>query len=168
MNFLDNEVPSVGNITSPKVYARNCPDLKKVGRDIYDLLNVLPKKRQAWKRRVVSVEIKPDHLYSPQEVAAVLRVATCGPIFKTSWKADRNGISILTSWPLLPSASAESRLRSRADLCRTLQIDKPPSRNAAGMDSYRAHPCVSYGPGVAVRSRQGRRLAGRARGRFVR
>jgi hypothetical protein len=75
MNFLDNEVPSVGNITSPKVYARNCPDLKKVGRDIYDLLNVLPKKRQAWKRRVVSVEIKPDHLYSPQEVAAVLSVS---------------------------------------------------------------------------------------------
>lgn len=54
----------------------NCqPDLKSIGQDIYDLLSVPPKKRQPWKKRLVSVEIKPDHLYSPQEVAAVLSVS---------------------------------------------------------------------------------------------
>jgi len=75
MNFPHNEVPSVGNITSLKMYARNCPDLTKVGQDIYDLLNAPPKKRQAWKKRVVNVDIKPDHMYSPKEVATVLSVS---------------------------------------------------------------------------------------------
>jgi hypothetical protein len=37
--------------------------------------NMQPKRRQAWKKRVVSVEIKPDHTYSPREVAAVLSVS---------------------------------------------------------------------------------------------
>jgi hypothetical protein len=75
MNFSYNEVPSVGNIISQEMYVRNCPDLKEVGQQIYDLLNVPPKKRQACKRRAVSVEIKPDHRYSPKEVRAVLSVS---------------------------------------------------------------------------------------------
>ena len=75
MNFSYNEVPSVGNIISQEMYVRNCPDLKEVGQQIYDLLNVPPKKRQACKRRAVSVEIKPDQRYSPKEVRAVLSVS---------------------------------------------------------------------------------------------
>jgi len=36
---------------------------------------VPPKNRQTWKKRVVNVEIKPDHMYSPREVGAVLSVS---------------------------------------------------------------------------------------------
>jgi hypothetical protein len=75
MNFSHNEVPCVGDITSLEIYAPSCPDLTEVGQQIYDLLNMQPKRRQAWKKRVVSVEIKPDHTYSPREVAAVLSVS---------------------------------------------------------------------------------------------
>ena len=75
MSLLKNEIGNLNNIPSLKNYQSNSPDLKKVGQDIYDLLNVPPKKRQAWKRRAVSVEIKPDHMYSPQEFAAVLSVS---------------------------------------------------------------------------------------------
>jgi len=75
MSLSHNEIPNLSNIPSLKSYARNRPDLTEVGQQIYDLLNVHPKKRRAWKKRVVSIEIKPDHLYSPQEVAAVLSVS---------------------------------------------------------------------------------------------
>jgi hypothetical protein len=75
MNISQNEVPSGGNITSLKTYAQNYPDLRKVGQDIYDLLNVPPTIRQAWKKRVVSVDIKPDHLYGSKEVKVVLSVS---------------------------------------------------------------------------------------------
>jgi hypothetical protein len=75
MSLSHNEIPNLSNIARLKQYAWNNPDLKKVGQDIYDLLNVPPRNRQAWKKRVVSVEIKPDHTYSPREVAAVLSVS---------------------------------------------------------------------------------------------
>ena len=39
------------------------------------LLDDLQNGKPDWKKRLVSVEIKPDHLYSPQEVAAVLSVS---------------------------------------------------------------------------------------------
>jgi hypothetical protein len=75
MSLSQNEIRNLSHIASLKNYACDKPDLTTVGQDIYDLLKVPPKKRQAWKRRVVSVEIKPDHMYSPQEVAAVLSVS---------------------------------------------------------------------------------------------
>ncbi len=75
MSLSHNEIPNVSNIPSLKNYAWSKPDLKKVGQDIYDLLNVPPKRRQAWKKRVVNVEIKPDHLYGPKEVKVVLGVS---------------------------------------------------------------------------------------------
>jgi hypothetical protein len=75
MSVSHDEIPNLSNIPSLKSYAWSEPDLKQVGQDIYDLLNVPPKKRQAWKRRVVSVEIKADHMYSPKEVGAVLSVS---------------------------------------------------------------------------------------------
>lgn len=50
------------------------PDLAKVGKDIYDLLNAL-KPKLAWKRERISVEIHPGQFYSPREVAAVLSVS---------------------------------------------------------------------------------------------
>ena len=38
-------------------------------------LNVPPKRRLPWKKCVVSVEVKPDHLYGPKEVRIVLGVS---------------------------------------------------------------------------------------------
>jgi hypothetical protein len=75
MSLSHDEIPNLSNVASLKQYGWNNPDLKNAGQDIYDLLNVPPKKRQEWKTREVSVEIKPDHLYSPQEFAAVLSVS---------------------------------------------------------------------------------------------
>jgi len=51
------------------------PDLTSIGQSIYDALNNPPRQEQGWKKRRTTVEIKPDHLYSPREVAAVLSVS---------------------------------------------------------------------------------------------
>lgn len=75
MSLLNDESRNLANIPSLKNYASDTPDLKKVGQDIYDLLKVPSKKWHSWKRSVVRVEIKPDHMYSPREVAAVLSVS---------------------------------------------------------------------------------------------
>lgn len=72
MSFFHNGICNPPNILS---LHNDKPDLRRVGQDIYDVFNVPPQKKQAWKKRLVHVEIKPDHLYSPQEVAAVLSVS---------------------------------------------------------------------------------------------
>jgi integrase len=56
MSLSHNEIGNLTSIPSLKNYASDNPDLKTVGQDIYDLLNVPPKKRQAWKQRVVGKE----------------------------------------------------------------------------------------------------------------
>ena len=75
MSLLHNDISNLPTLPSPKNYHSESPDLRKVGQDIHDLLNVPPKIRQAWKRRVVSVEIKPNQMYSPKEFGAVLSVS---------------------------------------------------------------------------------------------
>lgn len=75
MRLSRNEIGYLNNIPSMEPCVSRKPDLKKVGRDIYDLLNMLSEKRQAWKARSVNVEIKPDHLYGPKEVRVVLGVS---------------------------------------------------------------------------------------------
>lgn len=75
MSVSHNEIRNLSNIASLKQHEGNNPDLTKVGKDIYDLLTVPPMRRQAWKTRVVSVEIKPDQLYGPKEVKVVLGVS---------------------------------------------------------------------------------------------
>ena len=52
-----------------------CLDLKSVGQNIYNLLNMQVEAQQNWKKRRVDVELNPDYLYSPREVAAVLSVS---------------------------------------------------------------------------------------------
>ena len=74
MNLSHNEMGNLNNIPGMKPYAWSKPDLTKLGHDIYDLLRV-PEKRQTWKRRVIDVEITPDHLYGPKEVMVVLCVS---------------------------------------------------------------------------------------------
>jgi len=62
-------------ITSLKIRSGGKPDLRKVGQQIYDLLNIPPRKRESWKKRMKDVQIKPDHLYGPKEVKVVLGVS---------------------------------------------------------------------------------------------
>jgi hypothetical protein len=75
MSLSHTGVLNLSNIPGLKNYAWTKPDLWQIGQGIYDLLNVPPKKRQVWKTRVVSVEIKPDHLYGPKEVRVALGVS---------------------------------------------------------------------------------------------
>jgi hypothetical protein len=75
MPLTPDEIRSLRGVASRKVYSWGKPDLRKVGQDIYDLLNIAPKKREAWKKRVKDVQIKPDHLYGPKEVKVVLGVS---------------------------------------------------------------------------------------------
>jgi hypothetical protein len=75
MSPSHNTIRNPSKFLSLKQCAWNNPDLTQVGQDIYDFLNVTPTKSQGWKRRVVSVEIKSDHMYSPKEVGAVLSVS---------------------------------------------------------------------------------------------
>jgi len=75
MSLSKNEIDNLNKIPSMEPCAWSKPNLKKVGRNIYDLLNMPSTKRQAWKARPVNVEIKPDHLYGPKEVRVVLGVS---------------------------------------------------------------------------------------------
>ena len=76
MSLLPNELCIPHSVTSAKPHAWSQPDLARVGHDIYDQLTGRPREnKQSWKRRLGSVEIKSDHLYSPKEVAVVLSVS---------------------------------------------------------------------------------------------
>lgn len=76
MSLLLNDLCIPHSVTSVNMQAWSQLDLSQVGHDIYDQLTGRPREnRESWKRRLVSVEIKSDHLYSPKEVAAVLSVS---------------------------------------------------------------------------------------------
>ena len=75
MSLFTNDLCVLHPVTTANLQTWSQPDLAQVGYDIYNQLNRPREKRQMWKRRVGSVEIKPDYLYSPREVAAVLSVS---------------------------------------------------------------------------------------------
>jgi hypothetical protein len=50
-------------------------DLRKVGKDIYELLTYPGRRGFKHRARKQTVELKPDKLYSPSEVAALLNVS---------------------------------------------------------------------------------------------
>jgi hypothetical protein len=76
MSLLTNDVSILRSVGTGKMNGWNQPDLSQVGHDIYDQLTGRPREnKQSWKRRLGSVEIKSDHLYSPKEVAVVLSVS---------------------------------------------------------------------------------------------
>ena len=51
------------------------PDLHKVGQDIYDALRCSGRRGYKYRARQRHVELKPEHLYTPGEVAAILNVS---------------------------------------------------------------------------------------------
>jgi hypothetical protein len=73
--MVPHEIRSLRSATSATAHTWEKPDAGKAGRDIYQLLNIPAKKQTAWKRQRDNVEIKPDYLYSPREVAAILSVS---------------------------------------------------------------------------------------------
>ncbi|HXQ33305.1 MAG TPA: hypothetical protein VN843_04715 [Anaerolineales bacterium] len=76
MSLLTNDVSILRSVGTGKMNGWNQPDLSQVGHDIYHQLTGRPREnKQSWKRRLGSVEIKSDHLYSPKEVAVVLSVS---------------------------------------------------------------------------------------------
>ena len=50
-------------------------DLRKVGKDIYELLTYPGRRSFKQRARKQTVELKPDKLYTPSEVAALLNVS---------------------------------------------------------------------------------------------
>ncbi len=50
-------------------------DLRKVGKDIYELITYSGRRSFKQRARKRTVELKPDNLYSPSEVAALLNVS---------------------------------------------------------------------------------------------
>jgi hypothetical protein len=76
MSLLPNDLCVPNTVTSVNEYAWSQPDLSRVGHDIYyQLTRKLHENARSWKKRLGSVEIKSDHLYSPKEVASVLSVS---------------------------------------------------------------------------------------------
>jgi hypothetical protein len=68
-----DEIRSFRSLTA---YSWNKPDLHKVGKDIYELITH-PHRSRGFKQRArkQTVELKPDKLYTPSEVAALLNVS---------------------------------------------------------------------------------------------
>jgi hypothetical protein len=51
------------------------PDLRKVGKDIYELLTNTGRRGYKQRMRKRTIKIEPDRLYAPSEVAAILNVS---------------------------------------------------------------------------------------------
>ncbi len=76
MNTFENHDHNLYSVGMTNMPASKCPDLMSIGQDIYRHLNPQAEKEQDWKKRLPVVEIiRPHHLYSPKEVAAVLSVS---------------------------------------------------------------------------------------------
>jgi len=51
------------------------PDLRKVGKDIYELLTNTGRSGYKQRMRKRTIKIEPDRLYAPSEVAAIINVS---------------------------------------------------------------------------------------------
>ena len=71
-----DEIRSLRSVTVTSAYSWSKPDLHKVGKDIYELIRH-PRRSRSFKQRArkQTVELKPDHFYTPGEVAALLNVS---------------------------------------------------------------------------------------------
>ena len=70
-----DEIRSLRSVTVTSAYSWSKPDLHKVGKDIYELIT--HPRRRGFKElaRKQIVELKPDKLYTPGEVSALLNVS---------------------------------------------------------------------------------------------
>lgn len=66
---------SLPSMTATTAEASAKIDLRKVGKDIYELLTYPGRRRFKQRARKQIVELKPDKLYTPSEVAALLNVS---------------------------------------------------------------------------------------------
>ena len=62
-------------MTATAAQASGKIDLRKVGKDIYELLTYPGRRSFKQRARKQTVELKPDKLYTPSEVAALLNVS---------------------------------------------------------------------------------------------
>jgi hypothetical protein len=70
-----DEVRSLRSMTVRAAHSWSKPDLHKVGKDIYELLTHPGRRSFKQRARKQTVELKPDKLYTPSEVAALLNVS---------------------------------------------------------------------------------------------
>jgi len=70
-----DEIRSLRSMTVTTAHSWSKPDLHKVGKDIYELLTHPGSRSFKQRARKQTVELKPDKLYTPSEVAALLNVS---------------------------------------------------------------------------------------------
>jgi len=70
-----DEIRSLRSMTATTAHSWSKPDLHKVGKDIYELLTHPGRRSFKQRARKQTVELKPDKLYTPSEVAALLNVS---------------------------------------------------------------------------------------------
>ena len=70
-----DEIRSLRSVTVTSAYSWSKPDLHKVGKNIYELLTYPGRRSFKQRARKQTVELKPEKLYTPSEVAALLNVS---------------------------------------------------------------------------------------------
>jgi len=70
-----DEIHSLRSMTATTAHTWGKVDLRKVGKDIYELLTYPGRRSFKQRARKQTVELKPDKLYTPSEVAALLNVS---------------------------------------------------------------------------------------------
>jgi hypothetical protein len=117
-----HNLPPMTATTSP---ASAKTDLRKVGKDTYELLTYSGRRSFRQRARRQTVELKPDKLYTPGEVAALLNVSydTAVRHMQSTWERRRSGIngvrSCFASAEKISSRSSEPRREIRLFAART-------------------------------------------------
>jgi hypothetical protein len=76
MDILQPEgIRRLQSISATAAHASGKIDLHKVGKDIYELLTYPNRRSFKQRARKQTVELKPDKLYTPGEIAALLNVS---------------------------------------------------------------------------------------------
>jgi hypothetical protein len=70
-----HEITNLRSMAVTSVQKRGKVDLHKVGKDIYELLTYPARRGFKQRARKQIVELKPDKLYTPSEVSALLNVS---------------------------------------------------------------------------------------------
>ena len=76
MRILEpDKILGLGSMPATTVQPRGEVDLRKVGKDIYELLSYPGRRGFKERARKQIVELKPEKLYTPSEVSALLNVS---------------------------------------------------------------------------------------------
>jgi hypothetical protein len=70
-----DEIRDLRSMAVTTAHSWSKPDLRKVGKDLYELLTYPGRRSFKQRARTQTVELKPDKRYTPSQVAALLNVS---------------------------------------------------------------------------------------------